>query len=277
MKIKVSAEYSGVLPTGPYKNEKPGFSAEIEYDDLGSITQSVRDEFVKNAQKSLFEVCYSNFKDVERKSNIERIQREREDLWIDEEGPHVSSIIGWDDDYFLPPHELQQYASQGNLIDLQSKHFIEKHVWTPIDDLEAAYPDLVIIRRGNLRLPTDGWNFPAFLEKYPTEKMEIGKRLVSKEHRFVGTPDIRKCIYDGKKTLADIKRTAIKEKHFKQCAAYVMLEEENGEEPYEQLMLIPLSDKTRQGFSKPMITDKIAYYKKLFLDDRKNFRRRFGV
>jgi len=109
--------------------------------------------------------------------------------------------------------------------------------------------------------------------------MQVGKFLKSLKHKFCGTPDIRECYHESKKTLGDVKRTADKVKNFKQMAAYILAEEENGATPYEQMMIIPLNDKTEQGFSKPIIGDRKAIdeYQKMFLRDRENFAKRFGI
>ena len=281
MKVKISAGFTGVIATGSYENSRPSYSAEIEME----VPDMLPEEFVKftdQRQKQLQEICYGNFKQDEQRQIVERINKERSDFRFydcpvcKEKHPSVTSVIGWDTDFFMPPHELQQYASQGNLYDLQAKHFILTGEWPPVEKIEGSWADIVILKKGNLGLELNGWNFPAFLKKHPIEGMEIGKPLVSCKYKTGGTPDIRKGIYEGKKTLIDVKRTPDKAKHFKQTAAYVLLEEENGESSYEQMMLIPANDKTAQGFSKPVITTEIGQFKAMFLKDRERFRMRFG-
>lgn len=276
MKVKVSAGFSGVIATGSYENARPSYAAELEFEMPDLLPEKVS-EHISKVQKQLQDVCYGNFKSDEQKSIIERIERERKDFRWYGEFPSVTSIINWDADFFVSPEELTQYAAQGSLIDAQVKHFIRTGAWEKIEKIEGTWADMVIVKQGNLGLSLNGWDFPAFLKKYPLEKIEIGKPVVSQKHRFGGTSDIRICYFEGKKTLADVKRTPEKVKHFKQCAAYVIAEEENGESPYEQLMLIPLNDKTDQGYSKPVITSEIGQYKDMFLRDRENFRKRFGA
>ena len=279
MKIKISAGFSGVISKGAYENARPSYSAEIEF-EMSEEMQFKPDfvlETIRANQEQLQGVCYGNFRQDEQKAVIERIERERKDFPLYGEFPSVTSIINWDADFFIPPAELQQYASQGNLIDIQAKHFIKTGIWETIEKIDGTWADMVIIKQGSLGLASSGWDFPAFLKKYPLEKMEIGKPVISQKYKFGGNPDIRICWFDGKKTLADVKRTPEKIKHFKQCAAYILAEEENGEKPYEQMMLIPLNDKTDQGFSKPVITAEIGQYKNMFIRDREQFRKRFGV
>ena len=193
--------------------------------------------------------------------------------------PSVSSVIGWDADFGgIPPQELSQYASQGNLYHMQVENYIKTGKWEDAEKIEGTYSDLVIVEKGSLGLPYNDWNFEAFLKKHPIEKMEVGRRVISKKHEFGGTSDIRVCYINDKKTLADVKRTPDKFKHFKQTAAYIIAEEEMGEAPFEQMALIPANaSKTEQGFSKPILTTEIAQYKAAFLKDREMFRKRFGV
>lgn len=282
MKIKISASFSGVIATGSYQNAKPGYAVEVEYDtkDFSEVESKTLEEIVKSRQQLLQKICYANFKHDEEVQTIDRINRERADMRFYEGVPSVTSIIGWDSDFFVSPEDLTQYASQGNIIHAQVEHYIKTGKWVEPKDIEGTWADIVILKRGSLHLPIEGWDFPAFLVKYPLEKMENGKKVKSCKHKFAGTSDIRKCYYEGLKTLSDVKRTPDKLKGFKQTAAYILAEEEMGESPYEQMMLIPLNDKTAQGYSKPIICkgrDKIKQYQDMFLRDREAFQKRYGV
>jgi len=273
MKIKISAGFSGVIATGSYQNARPSYTAEIEVE----VENEKMVESVDTYQKTLQGICYRNFKQDEQTQTIEKIQRERKDFRMYGDFPSVTSILNWDADFWVTAIELQQYASQGSLIHAQVAEFIRTGEWKPVEKIDGTWSDLVIVKQGKLQLPIEGWSFPDFLKKYPIEKMECGEPIVSKEHRFGGTPDIRVCYFEGKKTLADVKRTPNKLKDFKQIAAYIIAEEENGESCYEQMMVIPLNDKTQQGFSKPHISTEISQYKQMFLTDRENFRKRYGI
>ena len=277
MKVKISAGFSGVIATGSYQNARPSYGAEVEFEMADENKDKLRDT-VNEVQKNLQKICYRNFKQDEQTQTVERIQRERRDFRIyNDNYPSVTSILNWDADFWVTAIELQQYASQGSLIHAQVAEYIKTGEWKPVEDIEGTWSDLVIIKKGELQLPISGWSFPDFLKKYPIEKMECGQPVISKEHKFGGTSDIRVCYYEGKKTLADVKRTSQKLKDFKQIAAYIIAEEENGESPYEQMMVIVLNDKTKQGFSKPIISTEISQYKKMFLVDRENFKKRYGI
>lgn len=280
MKIKVSAGFTGVISVGPFENMRPSYTAEVEF-ELENIVDTDPDlpNRIKWHQERLQEICQANFRNDEQKAIVDRIQRERADIRFYGDCPSVTSIINWDADFFISKEELQQYCSQGNLIDAQCKHFIKTGEWAPVKDIEGTWSDLVIISRGTLNLATEGWSFPNFLKKYPIEKMILGESVISKKHKYAGTSDIKSLIFEGKKYLGDIKRTAEKVKNGKQLAAYIMVEEENGETPYDGGMIIPLNDKTEQGFSKPIIYDRkqIEQYFSMFLKDRENFKKRFNA
>ncbi|GAI98500.1 unnamed protein product, partial [marine sediment metagenome] len=255
MKIKISTGFSGVIATGSYQNARPSYTAEVEFEKEGTAKNEIVLALIDEYQKALQEICYRNFKQDEQTQTIERIQKERKDFRIYQGGfPSVTSILNWDADFWVTAIELQQYASQGQLIHAQVAEYIKTGEWRPVEKIDGTWSDLVVVKKGELQLPISGWSFPDFLKKYPVEKMVCGESITSKEHKFGGTPDIKVCYYGGKKTLADVKRTANKLKDFKQIAAYIIAEEENGESPYEQMMVIVLNDKTQQGFSKPIIS-----------------------
>ena len=113
MKICVSASASGVLPTGPYSNMRPSFSAEIECEVLEGDVKAR----IQGLQGELYEICNASMRQVEQQAIVERINRERADIrWYTlpdgSQVPSVTSIIGFDADFLIPPEELQQYASQ---------------------------------------------------------------------------------------------------------------------------------------------------------------------
>ena len=279
MKVKISTSFSGVIATGSYENTRPSYAVEFEAEIDDMLPEQFQD-YVRKNQEILQKICYNNFKLDEQRQIVERITKERSDMRFYDGYPSVTSILNWDADFFLPPQDLQQYASQGALNHAQVAEFIRTGEWKPVKDIEGTWADIVIVSQGSLKLGLNGCNFPAFLKKYPLEKMENGKQIKSDKHKFGGTPDIRICYYEGKKTLADVKRTPDKIKNMKQISAYILAEEENGESPYDQMMIIPLNDKTDQGFSKPILVegrDKIKQYQEMFLRDRENFKKRFGI
>lgn len=282
MKIKVSSSYTGVISTGSYENARPAFSAEIEEDINPQCKETDLAEYIKVRQEALQTICYDRFKACEHQAIIERVEKDRKDIrWYGENGnrvPSVTSIINFDADMWVTQEELQQYASQGQIIHAQVAHYIKTGKWVEPKELSDVWSDLVIVTKGGLKLPLNGWDFPAFLKKYPITNLKNCHSSVNTEHKYGGTPDLEGTPeikgVDGVPTLCDVKRTPDKVKNFKQISAYCKMK---GYEHIKQMMVIPINDKTQQGFSKPIIETRIDEYFKMFLKDREAFRNRFGV
>jgi len=292
--IKVSAGFGGKVPTGSYQNMSPSFYAEetfevddgTAYDSDGTIKQYAPppdiNTMIVSRQKELQAICYQNFVAEAERAKILKIQGDRKDFrWYPapngEQFISVTSILNYDTNFLIDEDELKQYASQGNIIHAQVAEFIKTGEWKNPKDIEGTGPDLFILKSGSLKLALDGWDFPAFLKKYPLEGMQNGFPVLSLKHRYGGTPDLDTCLYEGVPTLPDVKRTPDKVKNFMQMAAYEMARREMGFKQNQQMMIIPLNDKTDQGFSKPIISKDIEKYFELFLYKRKEFKRVYGV
>lgn len=280
MKIKVSSSFNGVISRGPFENSKPGFFAEIEM-DFDSPSKDVHSSIDK-IQKELQKTCYDNFKACEEQAVIERIQKDRLDIrFYTKNGvqfPSVTSIIGFDADMFCTAEHLAQYASQSSLCHAQVAHFIETGQWLEAKEVPGTWTDLVIVSKGDLKLETSGWSFPDFLKKYPISQMKNSYSGFNDEHRYAGTPDfVGIPDFEGAEeipTLFDVKRTVDKVKNFKQLAAYANME---GYNDIKQICIVPLNNKTQQGFSKPVVETRIDQYFEMFLKDREAFKKRFSV
>lgn len=285
MKIKVSASFSGVLPSGSYSNMRPAFAADMEYEYEGD--ESGIKQNIEANQTLLHGICYDKFRSVAELAQIELVKKQKENIRFhpipDSDGniiqvPSVSSIASYDKDFsMISPEELQQYASQGTLEDMRCRHFMQTGEWvTDLTKIQGTYTDLAVLKKGALRLesPTQ-FNFPAFLEKFQIEKLTEGKFTYSLKHKFAGTPDAT-GVFEGKRFVIDFKRTPDKS-YWKQLAGYAIALEEQGAEPFEGLMLIGVNPDTKQGYSKPMITMEVEQCKRFFLDARENFRKLFLV
>lgn len=286
MKIKVKADFGGVLPTGQFQNQRLSFGAEIEY-ETDRLGIDALDE-VKLRQDDLHRVCYEKFVSCAEQARVDLIKSQKANIRFntikDENGndiqvPSVSSIANYDKTFDMPEEELQQYAAQGNLADAQGRWYIKTGIWeTDLTKIPNTFTDLAILKKGNLRLSPLVWNFPAFIEKYKITDMVEGKHCYSVKHRFAGTPDIQSLMWDGKKTLGDWKRTPDKS-HFRQLGGYVIaMEEMHPELPkYEALMLIGVNPDNQQGFSKPITTTEVEQCKGMFLQARAEFKKLFLI
>ena len=287
MKIKVSSSYSGVIATGSYENSRPSFSAEVE-EDLGSNLSSADEiNFIKLRQIMLHEICYQQFKEVEQQMIVERINKERKDIRFrkapnGKQYPSVTSILNYDADFNMPAHQLQQYASVGSITHSRIKEFISSSKWLEPKLIKECWGDIVIVTKGDLNLDVVEGNFPAFLEEYPIEEMKNGEAVFNIEHEYSGEYDFIGIPRGGKwaklgaepiLTLFDVKRTIDEEKNFCQESAYA----DCFIDKPRQIITIPINGKTKQGYSTPLVTKKLDYYFTIFLNKRKEFRKRYGV
>ncbi len=280
-KIKISGSVSGVIATGSYANLRPSFAweEELEY----SMDKPVSDTDIQHRRKQLYEMSFSLLKEAESKALIERIEREREDLRFvahpvtGKISPSVTSIINYDADFFVSAEDLRQYCSQGNVIDMRVRRYIATGTWVEAKDIKDAWSDIVILKKGSLGLGTDVSDFPAFLEKYPIADMKTMDRLFDEsglfngEIDFIGVPDFK----GAKKipTVCDVKRTPDKIKNGLQLAGYCKMT------GAKQGIIVPLSGKTNQGYSKPIVynEEQLEGYYKMFLTKRENFKSRYGI
>ena len=282
--IRIGGSISGVIATGSWENLRPHFTWEETIEDFTGT-----DEQVMNRIKSLHEKAMVMMKDAEIQATVERIRRERKDLRIlispytKKPLPSVTSIINYDTDFFCSPEELAQYASQGNIIDARVKHYIKIGKWSQASEIKEVWTDIVILTKGDMKLETDVGDFPAMLEKYPIDKMKVGERFFNDDLGYCGEPDfsgIPEKSDDWEKiggkpiqTIFDVKRTPSKLKNGMQLAAYCK------NYGIVQGIIIPLSDKTKQGYSKPVVYDKekLDGYFSVFQNKQKEFKKRYNI
>jgi len=283
--VEVTASFTGVIPTGEYENEKPLFS-------LKALCTGYSVEEAQELQQQLFDVCRAKFQEAQTRSNIRRLEKIRQDLrfYPPEQYPSVTSIIGWDDDFYISPDQLAQYGARGSIVHTQIEDYCrqlingKEPVWHNPKDIPECYPDLVMLKKGSLGLKYDDVNFLGFLEKYPMQFLKLEQVVKNHQDKYAGRQD-GKVIPEGKEwekigvkpepTLIDYKTGSIdKRKCFKQLTAYWHCHEN---EDVRQAVIIPLTNKTQQGFSKPIVLNDKDKYWSLFLKDRKLFKDRFGI
>jgi len=274
--IEVGASFGGKIPTGSYENMNPNFFAKEVFEFEG--TEEEIQDLIKRRQDDLHKLCLSNFEAVAIQARIQKIQNDRKDFrWYEKDGEKfisVTSILNYDVDFYVDENELKQYAAQGTVIDARVKHLIKTGEWVDASKIEGITSELFILKTGSLKLSLEAGDFPAFLKKHPLDDMKVGEPIFNLEHRYAGTPDII-CKSGGLLTVADVKRNVTTEnkiKYLMQTAAYA-----KGLSGIQQLILIPLNDKTEQGFSKPIITTEVDRYFDLFLAKRNEFRKIYGI
>ena len=281
MKIKVSASYTGVLPTAPYANARPGYAAEVEFE---SENGTLEEALISETQKRLQEVCYTNFKNDESKAIVERINRERLEFkfyYLDDGTPvpSVTSVLGVDKDWFVEAEALRLLASEGSVRHAVIAEYIKTGKMpddpAKIDGVEFEW---MLCKKAGIDI--NGLGFLSFLEKYPLGKMENGEKVISAEYRYGGTPDFW-CVPEANEkeeikavlTCCDVKRTADVHENMMQIAAYIKASSRD----IQQMLVIPINDKTKQGWSKPLVSAAVDKYFGMFLKKRENFKKRYGI
>lgn len=279
--IRMCGGITGVIATGSYENLRPNFLIEetVEYSPID--TDFVSDEMIVNRTKELYQKCFSMMKEAETKATVERIEREKADIrfYVHPETfatvPSVTSVINWDADFFVPAHELQQYASQSQIVHAQVEQFILTGKWLEPKEISDIWADIVIVTKGSLQLALETGYFPAFLEKYPVKDLKNGHKVFLPDTAgtfdFEGIPDFAEA--EKIPTVFDVKRTPDKVKDGKQLAAYCKAKK------ITQGIIVPLNDKTAQKFSKPIVYKEkdLEGYFKLFAKDRSDFRKRYSI
>jgi len=279
--LKIGASFSGKISTGPYENTSPGFFAEEvfeeEYPNLDSL-----DYVIRETQAKLHNICYQQFKEIEQRLVVERIQRERDEFrfYTTEDGqqyPSVTSILNFDADFFVPLVHLSQYSAQGTITHARVAEYVKSGLWVDAKDIGEIWAEIVICKGGDLKLSTDIGDFPALLKKFPITDMKNCGVVYNHEKRYAGTPDFEGIPdFAGAEkvpTLFDVKRTADKVKNLCQLAMYAKCE---GMEHIEQVCIIVLNDKTEQGYSKPIVSKEIGNYFNIALGKREAFKKRYG-
>jgi hypothetical protein len=279
MHIKVSAGFSGKIPTGPFQNSAPSFFAEVEFDS--ELKGEALERDIDATQKRLHAIAYQNFNVVAESAKIEKIKADLKGFRFyptaNGEYPSVTTIIDPDYKPFVGEDELAIATAEGNICHARAAHFIKTGEWVDPKALDGVAPDLLLLKGRFL----DAWYFPGMLKKFPMKDLKNGRVLVNHTHRYAGTNDAQ-CLYPlgGEKdaemvpTIIDFKRTADKHKNFTQMAGYAKCE---GMEDIVQMMIIQTNTDTQQGFSKPIISTAVDKYFEVFVDKREAFRATYGV
>lgn len=233
-------------------------------------------------QKLLSQMCYDQFAQCEQRSLVDRIIAERKDIRFYDAGngkkyPSITSIIGWDKDFFVPKEELVQYAARGTIVHKQIEIFLNTGEWKNAKEIVELHRDYVVVSRGSLGLSLDGYHIDDFCRDFKIKPIDTESVSYNHEYQYAGRRDC-KCELDGKKTILDFKTsTSIDKKYaLSQLAAHLFCP---GNEDVEQVMAVPVNNTTKQGYSKPILLSRkeVEEYFKLFLKAREDFRFRFGA
>jgi hypothetical protein len=271
--VEIAASFSGKIETGRFSNENPFFSLKETW---------VGDVDVVSRQKLLSERCYSLFCECEQRSLVDRIVQQRKDIRFYDAGngkkyPSITSIIGWDKDFFISSEDLAQYAARGTIVHKQIEIYLATGEWKDVQSIPELHKEHVVVKRGSLALNLDGYHIDQFVKKYELVTEDTETAVYNHDHAYAGRRDW-KGVFLGKKTILDWKTSESIDKKYAlaQLAAHILCP---GNEDVEQGVAVPVSNKTEQGYSKPVIVtrEELKPYFDLFLKARADFRYRFGV
>jgi hypothetical protein len=298
--IEISASFTGTIPTGQYENEKP-FYAVKEILELDSDNKDDWDNLIKlhddgkiaSRQKQLHDICYDQFKTQAERSNSERIAKQYKNIRFydglsGKKYPSVTSIIGIDKDFCMPPDELNQYAARGTIIHKQVESFLRNGTFLAPWNIPEVSADWLTVKNGSLGLECTDVNFQAFFKDYPIKVVSQEQETLNHEYRYGGRYDILCTIDSSNKgkwekiegiqfdvpTILDIKTSTSLDKMsgLMQQAAYAKTLPD-----VKQIGLIHLTKENKCGFAKPVIETNIDRYWNLFLNKLNLFRTRYGV
>ncbi len=278
----LAVSFKAKVSTGAFENSDVFFSAEREY------SRQLTSEERESEQQDMFDGCHGNVKVVEKQLQQERLQKEMKDMRLYEVGknkfPSVTTVIGCANptNWHMPDHELNQYAARGTIKHSQVEKYITSGTWFEPNEIAECHKYLKQLKEGNLNLEING-DFLNFEKSYAMEYDETEKVVSNKEYEYAGRLDFTGKPLESKEwdkigveyvdTLFDIKSSADATSNFKQMAAYAMAD---GMEHIKQLCVIVLND-NKCGYAKPLVTRAIDKYFAMFLQDRGEFRKTYGI
>ena len=278
--VTITVSKGGVFSTGNYENEKFGVTYSITRKD---IEQPFGLDQIDAECALIAERLTRQIEHQEQQSHQKYIQKLYKDIRFhaDAEGntyPSVTSIINSVNpiDWKVTEGHLRGLSARGTVGDSVLQHYIEKKEWLEPAKIPECFRHLKIMQAEQVEMQG---NLPAFVEKFKVKFTSGHREVFNHEHKYSGEPDAFGTINDDTlTTLFDLKWFAPsadgKVRVLKQMAAYA-----NACEGIEQICVIPINGKNQCGYSKPIYAskDKMVLYFKMFLDDRAEFEKTFGV
>ena len=280
--IQITAKVEAVIPVGNFENYRPAYSV-TEVHNIACDEESKEGFSKKEKLKALKRMLDKQlFEDYER-IKIERIERTKKNVRFydidNRKYPSVTSILGWEGIAY-PEEKLEQYAARGTVVHKLIDEYFKGGCkeWKDPADIPSLKPELIILKEGDLGLTWEDCGYKEFFEKHDADIVEPRTELkvVNNELFYAGTTDMV-CMWKGELAIVDFKTASNYpkdrvDKFYRQLAAYA-----NCLKGIKQMIIVPLNPGNKTGYGKPMISDRIDHYFKAFLEDRKTFKRIFGI
>lgn len=291
--IEIAASFTGKISTGSFENESPFFSVKeiLELDDIQDA--QVDDGDIEARQKELQAMCYGQFKRHAEQAYAERISKLYKEIrfYDGKDGlkyPSVTSILNMDEQLFISPDELSQYAARGTVIHKQAEIFLKTGEWKSPKDIAEVAPCYLTVIKGSLGLDMEDVDFRGLIKEYPIKPVILEGVAINHEYRYGGRFDIL-CLIEASNagkwakvegikfdvpTLLDIKTGATldKTKGFTQQAAYA-----KATDVVQQIGLLHLNKENKCGYSAPVTSTNLDRYWALFAKKREDFKNRYAI
>ena len=276
MDVTISDERGGVFSTGgEFENERHKPSISITFKDANWTWKDIEER-----QKFLSEFLQEEMRRREAESWQKSLEKRISDIkWYPISNglkfASVTSIINevnpikwWVDD-----HQRRGLAARGQAGDIVLQQFFKTGIWMDPKLIPEAYRWVEIMKTEKIQF---NGNLPAWYEKYQPKFTKGHFIVINHEYRYAGEPDLSGTL-SNITTLFELKWFYPDEKArvraFKQLAAYAMAMDI----PPEQLCIISIHDKAKQGYSAPIVTTDIQAYWEMFLQDRSEFKKMFNI
>lgn len=281
MKIKeITYSKSGVISKAAYENLRPSYSFTAELDD---------GEKVEEALKHIKEIIDGQFALDEYQAKVDLIEKQYQSLRLyDFNGtkyPSITSILGWEKEWWIPEGELSQYRSMGTIIHAVFEDAImtfqksKELIWKEPEEFPKLKDDIAIVKTGNLELDWNDYSYKTFGEKFIPELGEvlaIEHTVINDEIKTAGTLDlIAPFGKDQKLSIIDLKTG---DYDWRQLAFYGNTWSVLNKREIEQMVIFPLGRTDNKcGYKKPITNDDIPGEWKEMLKARETFKKRFGI
>ena len=275
--LEVTVGTSAVIAVASYENLKPFYSIKgvfSEKVDIDKLLQEMKDKVNQQLQIDYNNAIAQRLKDMRfyERNGLKYIS--------------VTEVLNHDAKFFMKPEELNQYAAKGTMYNIQLDEFVKTGKWQAFSAIPECIRYLHDVETGTLRLPYDELAIRNFLKDYPINFDRYQVSVFNDDHIYAGTLDYTGSIPKTAKwekldvlfdvpTLFDLKvGSPDKMKALKQMSAYSSCPEMKD---IRQVCMINITDKNKCGYAVPVVSQGIDEYFKMFLQDRREFKRIYGI
>lgn len=279
MKIKeVTYAKSGVIAKAAYENLRPSYSFTAQLD---------KNDDVEEVLKHLKGIVDNQFELDEYTAKVSLIEKQFANLRLYPVNgfkyPSVTSVLGWDKDWYISEGELSQYGAMGTIIHKVFEDAILEYqltgeiVWKEPEEFPELQKEISMVRGGSLKLDWNEYSYKKFGELFipklgKIEAME--KVVINDEIKVGGTLDLI-APWEEKLSIIDFKTGYY---GWPQLAFYGNTWSVLNKKNIEQMVIFPIGKtKNKCGYEKPKINTDIAGEWKEMLKARETFKLRFGI